>query len=124
MVHTGRSRKSFPNQQGFKHPGCSAALYRTEICKETCNRSLLHQVQRHPSRQEGTAGGEGRVWSCCKKPWLACSTGTQGEEQPNWIYQGSNDTAGLEHDQDRNRSDSIFPLLDLQCLGSGNTWDN
>lgn len=60
MVHTGRSRKSFPNQQGFKHPGCSAALYRTEICKETCNRSLLHQVQRHPSRQEGTAGGGGQ----------------------------------------------------------------
>lgn len=70
------------------------------------------------------AGGEGRVWSCCKKPWLACSTGTQGEEQPNWIYQVSNDTAGLEHDQDRNMSDSISPWLDLQCLGSGNTWDN
>lgn len=50
MVH-------FLTREGPNTLGCSRALYRTEICKETCNRSLPHQVQRHPRDQWEMARG-------------------------------------------------------------------
>lgn len=46
------------------------------------------------------------------------------KERSSITGQGGDDPAGLQHDQERNRTDNISLTLYLQGQGSGKTWDN